>query len=41
MASQISGDRYRAVLVVFVLVVNESEKTITVSYEKCSLPIDH
>ena len=28
------GSRYKGVLVVFVLVVNESEKTIVFSYEK-------
>ena len=35
------GGRYRAVLVVFVIVVSESEKTITFSYEKFSLHVNH
>ena len=38
---QAHGGRYKALLVVFVLVVNAGEKTHTFSYEKNSLHVNH
>ena len=35
------GGRHRAVLVVFVFVVNDNEKTVTFSYESFLLHINH